>query len=126
MERQEVLGEMTELQLNRYAVSRLTISSAHVLLRTEIVRGHVLFGQVNSLAVAVVDADVVLTAKAELRFYRSVRLGETLIGRADVLAIRAGVTKCRVAILSLDEVIVDGIVWVVAARDEHPEGEVRE
>lgn len=126
LEREEILGEITELHLNRYAVSRLEVSSAHVFSRNGIVRGHVLFGQVNSLAVAVMDADVVLTAKTELRFHRSVRLGETLIGRADVLAIRAGVTKCRVQTLSMGETIVDGTIWVVAARDEHSEGGVRE
>ncbi|MCL6453007.1 MAG: transcription factor FapR [Alicyclobacillus sp.] len=124
LEREEVLGEITELQLNRYATSRLEITPAHVFSRNGIVRGHVLFGQVNSLAVAVMDADVVLTAKTELRFHRSVRLGETLIGRADVLMRRAGVTKVRVQTVSQGEVVVDGTIWV-AVRDDAADREVR-
>lgn len=114
LERQEVIGEITELQLNRFASSVFQVSQAHVFSRTGIVRGHYLFAQVNSLATAVIDADIVVTAKSELRFYRPVRLGEELRARVDVIASRAGVAKCGVVTHSGDEKVLDGLVWVMS------------
>ncbi|WP_249226837.1 transcription factor FapR [Alicyclobacillus mengziensis] len=116
---EEVLGEITELQLDRYAVSILEVQPAHAFRRTSIVRGHVLFGQLNSLAVAVTNADVALTAKTELRFHRSVSVGETVVGRVDVVARRFGVTKCRTVSTCDSEVVVDGTIWVVQATEAY-------
>lgn len=122
MAQEEVLGDITELQLNRYAVSRLEVQRAHVFARNNIVRGHVLFGQLNSLAVAVTDADVVLTAKTELRFHRSVALGDIVIGRVDVVARRFGVTKCSAVSVCNDEVVVNGTIWVVQSHEANQQG----
>jgi len=114
LESDEVIGEIVELQLNRYAVSELQIASQHVFARTGIVRGHFLFGQVNSLATAVMDADVAVTAKAELRFHRSAYLGEILRARVDVVGTRGSVVKCRAVTASLAGYVVEGVIWVVA------------
>lgn len=116
LERDEIVGEVVRLQLNRYAVSRLRTVHAHAFARSGIVRGHVLFGQVNSLAVAVIDADEGLTAKTQLRFYRPVHVGEILEGRVDVVAIRSGVTKCKVLTQVADETVLDGMIWVVSSH----------
>ncbi|GGJ08041.1 fatty acid biosynthesis transcriptional regulator [Alicyclobacillus cellulosilyticus] len=112
MDAQDVIGEIVELHLNRYAVSRLVVGPGHVFGRTGIVRGHVLFGQVNSLAVAMMDADVAVTAKAEIRFLRPVRIGETLVARAHVVATQSGVAKCEVHTKSGGETVLDGYIWV--------------
>jgi len=112
LEQQEVVGEIEDLQLNRFAVSRLQVMNSHVFARTGIVRGHHLFAQVNSLATAVMDADVAVTAKTELKFHRPVRLGEILRARVDVVAQRAGVVKCRAMTRVNDETVVDGVIWV--------------
>jgi acyl-coenzyme A thioesterase PaaI-like protein len=119
---EEILGEITELHLDRYAVSELEVQPAHAFTRTSIVRGHVLFGQLNSLAVAVTNADVALTAKTELRFHRSVSVGETVTGRVDVVARRFGATKCRVVSSCDGEVVVDGTIWVVQATEAYAQG----
>lgn len=108
----EVVGRIVALQLNRSAVSELIVQPAHVFARTGIVRGHILFGQVNSLAVAVMDADIALTAKAELRFYRPVRLGETLVARVDVIGEQGDVVKCRAISRVGRTTVLDGVIWV--------------
>lgn len=114
LEQQEVIGELVELKLARYAISTFEIQPAHVFARTGIVRGHFLFAQVNSLATAVMDADVAVTAKTQLRFYRPVKLGETLRSRVDVILNRSGVAKVRVFSESKGETVLDGFIWVVA------------
>ena len=50
--------------------------------RTGIVRGHHLFAQGNSLAVALIDADVALTGSAQLRFHEPVRVGDRRRGES--------------------------------------------
>lgn len=112
LQEREVIGEIVELQLNRSASSILQISPMHVFSRTGIVRGHHLFAQVNSLATAVMDADVVLTVKSDLRFYRTVRLGDTLFARADVVGERFGVARLQVASSVAGETVLDGSIWV--------------
>ncbi|WP_303799884.1 transcription factor FapR [Alicyclobacillus macrosporangiidus] len=116
LERQEVVGDIQELVLGRYATSVFQVSREHVFARTGIMRGHHLFAQVNSLATAVVDADVVVTAKAELRFHRPVRLGEWLHSRVDVVAQRAGLSKCQAVTYAGGDRVLEGVIWAKAVR----------
>lgn len=110
---QEVIGDILRLELNRMAVSELMVTPEHVFSRTGILRGHYLFAQVNSLAIAVMDADIALTARTDLRFHRPVKLGETLRARVDVVSEHFGVTKCRTSVQSAGETVLDGVILVV-------------
>lgn len=82
---EEVIGEIVDLQLDHSGVSILEIKKEYVFARNGIARGHILFAQANSLAVAVVDAEVALTGAAGVRFIRPVYLGEKCIARATVV-----------------------------------------
>src|SRR5699024_2019711 len=66
------------------AISILDIGSEHVFSRNHIARGHHLFAQANSLAVAVINDELALTAKADIRFRRQVKLGERVVAKATV------------------------------------------
>lgn len=112
LDEQELIGRLIKLELNRYAESELTVQPIHVFRRTGIVRGHVLFAQINSLAIALMDADVALTAKAELRFYRPVHLGDNVRVRVDVIGQHGDVVRCRAISQVNSEIAVQGIVWV--------------
>ncbi len=80
----EVIGEVVDLQLDRSGISIFEIREEHVFSRSGIARGHHIFAQANSLAVAVIDDEVALTASADIRFIRPVRLGEKCIAKAFV------------------------------------------
>lgn len=80
----EVIGEIVDLQLDRSGISIFEIKNEHVFSRTGIARGHHLFAQANSLAVAVIDCPIALTASADIRFVRPVKLGEKCIAKASV------------------------------------------
>lgn len=56
----------------------------HVFSRNQIARGHHLFAQANSLAVAVIDDELALTAKANIKFTRQVKQGERVVSKAKV------------------------------------------
>ncbi|WP_216828025.1 transcription factor FapR [Alkalihalobacterium elongatum] len=82
---EEVIGEVIDLQLDESAISILQIGNEQVFSRTKIARGHHLFAQANSLAVAIINDELALTAKATIRFTRQVKVGERVIAKAKVI-----------------------------------------
>lgn len=56
----EVIGEVIDLQLDKSGISIFEIGEEHVFSRTKIARGHHLFAQANSLAVALIDDEIAL------------------------------------------------------------------
>lgn len=81
----EVIGEIVDLQLDTRAISLLEINQEHVFSRTGIARGHHLFAQANSLAVAVINDELALTSKATIHFMRPVKVGERVVAKAVVI-----------------------------------------
>ncbi len=80
----EVIGEVIDLELDQKAISILDIREEHVFSRNRIARGHHLFAQANSLAVAVINDELALTAKSEIQFKRQVKQGERVVAKASV------------------------------------------
>src|SRR5699024_4771038 len=66
------------------AISLLTINEEHVFSRNKIARGHHLFAQANSLAVALMNDELALTRKSEIKFISQVKLGEQVVAKASV------------------------------------------
>ncbi|GAB3793789.1 transcription factor FapR [Virgibacillus kimchii] len=81
---EEVIGEIIDLELDKRAISILDIGKEHVFSRNKIARGHHLFAQANSLAVAVINDELALTVKSELKFTRQVTEGERVVAKASV------------------------------------------
>lgn len=130
LDEQEIVGRLIKLELGRYAESELTVQKSHVFRRTNIVRGHVLFAQINSLATALMDADVAVTAKTELRFHRPVHLGDMVRARVDVIGEHGDVVRCRASCQVDAETVMQGVIWVhkdpsSLGMDISEEGEVR-
>lgn len=80
----EVIGQIIDLQLDESAISILDIRPEHVFSRNKIARGHHLFAQANSLAVAIINDELALTAKANIRFSSQVKEGERVVAKAVV------------------------------------------
>ncbi|PTM59104.1 acyl-coenzyme A thioesterase PaaI-like protein [Desmospora activa DSM 45169] len=115
---EEVIGEVTELRLDQGGQSVLTILEEHVFARTRIARGHHLFAQANSLAVAVVDSEVVLTATASIRFVRPVHLGEQCIAKAVVVKETPHRTQVDVQTRVGDETVFQGVFDVYRSKED--------
>ncbi|MFC4076432.1 transcription factor FapR [Salinithrix halophila] len=115
---EEVIGEVTELTLDDSGVSVLKIREEHVFARNGIARGHHLFAQANSLAIAVVDAETALTATAGLRFVRPVRLGEKCVARARVTQKKGNRTQLDVRTSVGDEVVFQGVFDVHRTKED--------
>ncbi|WP_042356279.1 transcription factor FapR [Bacillus rubiinfantis] len=80
----EVIGEIIDIELDHSAISIFDVKQEHVFKRNQIARGHHLFAQANSLAVAVINDELALTAKASIQFKRSVKLNERVVAKAKV------------------------------------------
>jgi acyl-coenzyme A thioesterase PaaI-like protein len=84
---EEVIGEIIHLELDNNAISIFDVKKEHVFKRNKIARGHHLFAQANSLAVAVINDELALTAKANIRFKRQVKENERVVAKAKVVNI---------------------------------------
>lgn len=93
---EEVIGQVIDLQLDQSAISILDIRPEHVFSRNKIARGHHLFAQANSLAVAIINDELALTAKANIRFSRQVNEGERVVAKATVTESSKGRTTVEV------------------------------
>src|SRR5699024_3325326 len=80
---EDVIGDVIDLELDQKAISIMTIQKEQVFTRNEIARGHHLFAQANSLAVAVINDELALTSKADIQFTRQVKLNEQVIAKAE-------------------------------------------
>ncbi len=78
----EIIGDLLDLELEKTGLSLLEITDDMVFQKNGIARGHILFAQANSLAVALVDAEVALTGTARVSFLRPVKLGERIVAKA--------------------------------------------
>ena len=113
----EIIGQLIDIKLGEYAISMLEITE-DMVSRFGNVRGHLLFAQANSLALAVIDSDVVLTGSARVRFKRPVLLGEKVIGKA-VVKTRKGVSYLVSTYLKVDEELVFKGHFIMFARTKN-------
>ncbi|WP_066289190.1 transcription factor FapR [Bacillus sp. FJAT-29937] len=107
---EEIIGEIIDIELDKTAISILDINEEHVFSRNKIARGHHLFAQANSLAVAMINDELALTAKASIQFTRSVKHKERVIAKAKVVSIDAenGRTIVEVASYVNNELVFKG------------------
>ncbi len=106
----EVIGEVIDLQLDKSGISIFEIKEEHVFSRTKIARGHHIFSQANSLAVAVINDEIALTASADLRFIRPVKLHEKCIAKAYVRSSSGKNGKAKVEVITYvgEEIVFRG------------------
>ncbi|GAW28412.1 MULTISPECIES: transcription factor FapR [unclassified Carboxydocella] len=114
----DLVGELIELELGKKGLSLLTIESNMVFSRTGIARGHLLFAQANSLAVALVDAPLALTGTVRVSFLRPVRLGERVIARAEVVKIKQNRYYIQVTSSVKGQDVLKGLFVVFALEED--------
>ncbi|SHJ95611.1 transcription factor FapR [Paramaledivibacter caminithermalis] len=104
----EIVGELIDLELNKKAISILQTDSTMVFKKTKIVRGHFIFAMAESLAMAVIDADVALTGVSNIKYKVPVLSGQKLIAKAEVTRIRGKNYFVHVKITVKDEQVFRG------------------
>ncbi|MFK7695899.1 transcription factor FapR [Paenibacillus sp. HJGM_3] len=120
----EVIGDIIDLQLDKSGISIFEIREEHVFSRTQIARGHHIFAQANSLAIAVINNEKALTASADLRFIRPVRLLEKCIAKAYVRSISGQKGKAKVEVFTYvgEEMVFQGHFLIYRFAKEITDG----
>ena len=88
LQSKEIVGELIDINLGRYAVSVLETDESMVFEKSRIVRGHFIYSMAESIAIAVIDADVALVGVASIKYKTPVYSGCKLVARAEVKHIR--------------------------------------
>ncbi|WP_199787315.1 transcription factor FapR [Staphylococcus agnetis] len=84
LENQDIIGDVVSLEANQDAKSVYTITKHDVFTRNRVARGHVVFAQANSLCVALIQHESVLTKESHIHFVKPVYLGDVVIAEAHV------------------------------------------
>jgi acyl-coenzyme A thioesterase PaaI-like protein len=94
---EEIIGDIIDIELDKSAISIFDVKKEHVFKRNGIARGHHLFAQANSLAVAVINDEMALTGKADIRFTQPVKENSRVIAKAKVSRSEKGRTIVEVS-----------------------------
>ncbi len=113
LDQKELIGELLSIELGKRAISMFNTTEQMTFQKNRIVRGHYIFGQGNSLAVAVIDANVALTKEASVKYLRPVYANERLVAVADVVDKSDGKYIVEVSTTSEDKLVFQGRFIVV-------------
>lgn len=84
----EIVGELIDLELGKSGMSILETDSSFAFEKTDVVKGHHIFAQAESLAIAVIDASVALIGVANIKYKNPVFAGDKLVAKAEVTRTR--------------------------------------
>lgn len=106
----EVIGEIIDIELDKRALSIFEVEKAHVFQRNGIARGHHLFAQANSLAVAVINDDLALTVHSKVTFVKPVKAGDRVVTKAIVTGKHAQKNRTYITVTSTvdNEIVFKG------------------
>lgn len=84
IEGKELIGELIDLQLGQSAISLMETNDSMVFEKSRIVRGHYIYSLAETLAIAVIDAQVALVGVANIKYKIPVYSGAKIIAKAEV------------------------------------------
>ena len=85
IDKKDIVGELIDLELNKVCISMLTITPEMVLEKTGVARGYYMFAMANTLALAIIDAEVALTGVGNVKYKVPVYAGANLIAKAELI-----------------------------------------
>lgn len=84
LKQSEVVGELLELEPNKWALSVLETRKDMVFRQTDMIWDHYIYAQASSIAVAVIEADLVIVDSMRGEYKGHAKVGDSLIARAKV------------------------------------------
>ncbi len=125
IDKKDIVGDLLDLELNHTGISALKVTNDMVLERSGITRGYYMFAMANSLALAVVDADVALTAVGNVKYKTPVSAGVTLIAKAIVTHHRLNRYYIYVSIKNDNEEVFRA-KFIIVSMDDQKDDSVKE
>jgi acyl-coenzyme A thioesterase PaaI-like protein len=88
LQSKEIVGELIDLNLGSNGMSILETNDNMAFEKTKIIRGHFIYSLAESLAIAVIDAQVALVGVANIKYKTPVYAGSKLVAKAEVRKVR--------------------------------------
>jgi len=104
---EEVVGELLELEPNEWALSVLNTSRDMAFRHTDLVGDYYTYAQASTLAIASIDAEMVIVGTARLRYRQPAYVGEKIVARSKV-----GTNKGNKYVVSVHSRVDDREVFV--------------
>lgn len=114
----EIIGEIVDLELDKRGISILETTQDMTFGKTRVIRGDIIFAQANSLAIAVIDANVALTGVANIKYKLPVYAGQKLVAKAEVTRVRGNKKFVFVRIFVKQKEVFRGKFILVSLDDE--------
>ena len=103
----EIVGDLLELEPNKWALSILKATRDMAFRNTKLIWDHYIFSQASSIAVAVIEASTVIVESMRGEYKGHAYIGDSLIARAKV-----GVNKEGATIVSVRTRVADKEIFV--------------
>jgi len=84
LRQEEVIGDLLELEPDKWALSMLQTKKVMGFRHTDLVWDHYIYAQASSIAIAVVNAEMVIISSMRGRFKSHAKVGDSVIARAKV------------------------------------------
>lgn len=84
LKQEEVIGELLELEPNKWALSMLEAKKDMIFRHTDLIWDHYIYAHASSLAIAVIEADMAIVSSMRGRFKAHARVGDIMTARAKV------------------------------------------
>lgn len=110
----EIIGELVDIELGVSGISIFETTQDMVFEKSKIVRGHYIYSLAESLAIAVIDANVALVGVANIKYKTPVYAGTKLIAKAEVKRVRGNSYVVWVKISKQQEQVFRGKFILVA------------
>ncbi len=112
LDEHEIVGEILDIELGRTGLSLLETTPDMGLKSNGVVRGHILFAQANTLANAVIDADVALTGEAHVRYLYPLYAGERVTAKAKVITTGRRRHRVEVVLRTRERLVFEGTFFI--------------
>ncbi len=116
----EIVGELIDLTLGKGGISILETNRDMAFKKTRLVRGHHIFSQAESLAMAVIDANKALTGVSNIKYIQPVNAGTKLVAKAEVVRVRNNKHFVHVMTYANQEQVFRG-KFILVTLDEQEE-----
>ena len=103
----EVVGDLLELEPDKWALSVLETRREMAFRQTDMVWDHYIYAQASTIAIAVVEADLVIIDSMRGEYKGHAKVGDTLVARAKV-----GVSKENKYIVSVRTKVGDQEIFI--------------
>jgi acyl-coenzyme A thioesterase PaaI-like protein len=84
LNKNDIIGDLIDIELDKSGISTMRTTKDMAFDKNKLVRSHYIFSLADSLAMAIIDSDVVLTGVARLRYKNPVYAGQLLVAKARI------------------------------------------